>query len=86
MTNKASNDTKKEIKEQVMAIEKTVELKPCPFCGGDATSERMPADKEYPEYAWRIKCEGCRDERVYPYVLGRDEADCMKRWNTRKGE
>jgi len=62
----------------------TVVIKPCPFCGGDATSERMPADTKYPEYKWRIKCEGCKLE-VWPYVLGTDEADCLKRWNTRKG-
>lgn len=62
------------------------ELKPCPFCGMQLNIK--DEDTSYPtraEGVWNLGCAG-----VYggcdTYVLGDDEADCIKKWNKRHGE
>ena len=48
------------------------ELKPCPFCGGDASSKE--------EYYWGVDCDLCPSS-YYGDFLSEDEA--IQAWNTR---
>lgn len=52
------------------------ELKPCPFCGGEATLYRVP---NTPMVLYGVKCEKC-DCRIHPRVLRKD---AVYAWNRR---
>jgi ssDNA-binding Zn-finger/Zn-ribbon topoisomerase 1 len=60
------------------------ELKPCPFCGGEAVARSWPSsDGE----TWYV---GCDDDNDCPCeshaCFGEDRAEALAAWNTRKGE
>ena len=50
------------------------ELKPCPFCGGEATAEDCGSE-------WFVRCTRCgvNQEKLY-----RQRCDAIRAWNTRK--
>lgn len=53
------------------------ELKPCPFCGGEA--ETLTADSMHGGYLFGIMCNDCRSRGdVYD-----TEAEAIEAWNTR---
>lgn len=55
-----------------------VELKPCPFCGGETISTHSQDTTEGPAYFWH-KCETCGAETEGDY----GEADAASVWNRR---
>lgn len=64
----------------------SIELKPCPFCGGEAVIER--ADKWYCAY-----CEGCGAEIMTSTFRAKDSAQIeiqrlrtISKWNKRSAE
>ncbi|MBR2562477.1 MAG: Lar family restriction alleviation protein [Eubacterium sp.] len=55
------------------------ELKPCPFCGGEAKLE----DLGFPHHVYCTNC----GARITGRGFGEDgEADAIKKWNMRKEE
>lgn len=64
------------------------ELKPCPFCGGQPTQERIEPHKHQfaflPDYpgAWIINCETC-EFRLFSHE---SIADVGSKWNRRTEE
>ena len=58
----------------------TEELKPCPFCGGDAVYD--PPHQNVGDYVHEVGCEtiGCM---VLPKVVHLDEYAARQAWNTR---
>lgn len=63
------------------------ELKPCPFCGGEAHAHETQQDSEY---CAQVQCKNCGVEVVFwlPWTAsGGDRVkallDCERRWNTR---
>lgn len=58
----------------------TNELKPCPFCGGEAYIENYdPYDGYQGDLSlWRIKCRKCKVE-----IERREKEKCAAAWNRR---
>ena len=54
-----------------------IELKPCPFCGGEGESKYLHNDFEY-----MVICNSCGGAMT----SGKDETEAVKAWNTRQGE
>ena len=52
------------------------ELKPCPFCGGEAEFNKWPHKNPY----YYIKCKNNCHENAYP-----TKEEAIQAWNTRKG-
>ena len=52
------------------------ELKPCPFCGGEANPYNYV--KKY-----LIECDYCKEYGHGAYVVARTEAEAIEAWNTR---
>ena len=52
---------------------KTEELKPCPFCGGEATVRKKNS-------RWRVECRKCSMRSVKWYY---SESKAITAWNTR---
>lgn len=57
-----------------------MELKPCPFCGGEArlTFRSYPDGERY-----RVECADC-GATTWPRIV--DGKKAIKQWNMRKGE
>ena len=57
------------------------DLKPCPFCGGKASSVEDYGHSS----AWEVGCFNgvCR---VEPHVWEKTKAEAIAAWNTRKGD
>ena len=53
------------------------ELKPCPFCGGEAHIEQFMQPKE----EWRIKCVDCPTR--FGRCAGLNKKEVIKAWNKR---
>ena len=77
--------------------EKLVELKPCPFCGGEAITEgrktigNYKSDREYSYVNWIVRCtnrecfmSGLRMSAFLNELLTEEEA--IEAWNRRAGE
>ena len=77
--------------------EKLIDLKPCPFCGGEAIAEgRMiignyKSDREYSFVNWIVRCtnrecfmSGLRMSAFLDEFLTEEEA--IEAWNRRAGE
>lgn len=72
----------------------THELKPCPFCGGEA-STNDGGNSVYGRFWWRVGCIECgiwmADPEVWePNGTGKLDPDyppqfCFDQWNTRAG-
>ena len=61
------------------------ELKPCPFCGGEAELRYHPSSMRDPECrAWEAGCSIC-DARVGStiYAIGKTKQDAIAAWNRR---
>ena len=65
-----------------------IELKPCPFCGGEAQTYETQQDDG--EYCVQTQCRGCGAEVAFwlPWTSGYGQRiaawnDTEKRWNTR---
>lgn len=60
------------------------ELKPCPFCGGEASVDLYHADD------WQVTCIGsysCHGWRVFEDNAGYDSPEeAIKAWNTRSND
>ena len=61
------------------------DLKPCPFCGGEAKTEQV--ERIHYGTVYRVGChtDGCRGW-WYESVLYRTEAKAIEAWNTRTPE
>lgn len=60
-----------------MTDNRTIELLPCPFCGGEA--ETLTAESMYGGYLFGIMCNDCRSRGdVYD-----NEAEAIAAWNSR---
>ena len=57
----------------------TDELKPCPFCGGDATPDFSSIEGEN---AYHFHCQS-KDCPAWPNVSGATESEAITAWNTR---
>jgi len=53
------------------------ELKPCPFCGGEAVY--IGTGNNYPKEYWRVMCKKCFASGIYNETKGR----ARQRWNRR---
>ena len=63
----------------------TPELKPCPFCGGEATTSEKTTDKTNAfEFGW-IGCQKCRCFINY-INNARGKQEATEAWNRRIGE
>ena len=59
-----------------MTDNRTTELKPCPFCGSEATSESY-----YNKFL--IECDRCEEYGHGAYVVARNKLEAVEAWNTR---
>ncbi len=57
----------------------TKELKPCPFCGGEAEIFKMTSESDKEFECWYVICEECTIQT--PACITRDEAS--EAWNRR---
>lgn len=57
------------------------ELKPCPFCGGQAVVERQPLI--FSAYGCIVYCPRCYGGDGNVLKRGYDLADAVKKWNQR---
>ena len=77
--------------------EKLIDLKPCPFCGGEAIAEgrkiigNYKSDREYSFVNWIVRCtnrkcfmSGLRMNAFWGEFLTEEEA--IEAWNRRAGE
>lgn len=65
-------------------MEKKKELKPCPFCGGEASIEAGQSDPETREpYAFFIRCSGCQCYLEGPSKNIYDWESLRDLWDTR---
>lgn len=55
----------------------TSKLKPCPFCGGEASKERFI---DIACWLWHISCKKCMSVCQF----GKTEKQAVAAWNTRK--
>ena len=68
-----------------------IELKPCPFCGGNAKIESIPPDEQYETTAYYISCEHCGSSTSFGYIYADKTArECTRKetvdkWNRRAG-
>lgn len=62
-------------------MEQKLELKPCPFCGGEAKMTQIKSN------GFMIKCDKCkiqRRQKVLRYPIEWLEEKMIEDWNTRK--
>lgn len=59
------------------------ELKPCPFCGGNAEISNLDG---VVENGHRLRFAACSSEDCRASLWCEDEEDAIKRWNHRAGE
>ena len=63
------------------------ELKPCPFCGGEAeirTQDRPDGNTHY--YVYIVRCKECRartEDFPIAYYVHHDVEDAIEAWNRR---
>lgn len=66
----------------------TSELKPCPFCGGDA-KHNDGGNSVYGRFWWKVWCDDCQiqlaDQEIWTedHKLKLPPKECFERWNTR---
>ena len=54
-------------------------LKPCPFCGSEATLDKLEWIREDEQESWA----GCNSNACYIQMFGRDDDEAVERWNKR---
>ena len=71
-----------------MTIDEEVTLKPCPFCGSEAKTFRLPYKELFSENLWIVGCDGNSGSfcpgyiwKCTPFYVGEDLAIIM--WNKR---
>lgn len=57
------------------------ELKPCPFCGGEAVVDKYPVRGYEPAVSFEVRCSICGQKRVGGYF---DTVDKSEKWARRK--
>ena len=61
----------------------SIELKPCPFCGGEAVLQAIDFEPDYDDLPiWWVRCSSCLAETAE--FTGATEAEAIAAWNTRK--
>lgn len=66
-----------------------IELKPCPFCGGEAKIESLPPDEQYETTSYYISCYDCGSSTSFGYIyVDKTARECTKKetidkWNRR---
>jgi len=70
-------------------MSKEVELKVCPFCGGEAEIEKLHTAGwvagETPFSSWWVFCSEKNNCQVHPYVNHKSKTNTIRYWNKRAG-
>jgi len=65
-------------------VSEDAKLKPCPFCGGEATTDKYVVSKDKRKWSAYCRNERCRVSPSTP--MSDTEAKAITAWNTRAGE
>ncbi len=61
----------------------TEKLKPCPFCGAEASVSKLDVAKPYGSFEYRVLCSTFMCPCAYPGAAWHSEAEALTAWNTR---